>query len=736
MAKAAKAKPTKDRRGRRPLSKRDIYRRMRSAPAITFAWWIALPTVLVYVAVCILMFVTLTMMTDEINRIEADREQKAVTAAFEGFLVSLGESASDEGTWDEAYLNSYVQFSPAWLDSTWASTARIGHSYDNVVVTDATGNILFGEDGTGSLKGVIADHFSGAAEMLVDLDQRAATDGDAAVVTNFARNDTGIAGLSAVIIHRSASGELPVPADKRLILWLARHVTPAALGEISQRFQMAPLFLSEAPGIDQQIVTLKDVTGAALGNVSWQPSRPGTTAYVHAVALGSLCLLVIGAFTFLVLRGFGRSIVSQGRVAAENWRLARYDPGTGLFNRFGFVEHLDLKPKRPEPGSRVAVAHIGIEDIEELSDLNRRDALQALSNLFKSALADGGAAARLAVGQFALGFTGKEARTTAQLHADEIVAVSKSPVRVGDQEVQVKLKVHVADAEAGPGAAESATRQAEAAAHPRTTADSMSDELRRRRERMAAQVRTAIDKDEFDLDYQPIFDFGTQSVIAVEALLRWKRGAESDLGPLEFIDAAQSSGLSDELGLLMLRRAAKEIGPFPGLALCLNVATAQFRNRNLVEQISATLAAVRFDASRLQLEVPEILLRDYPDLANRTVAQLAERKITVTLDDFGRDDPELAPMLEFGIARIKLDRSIVSGIDADPARRALVQRTLEAATAAGIRVTAKGVERREEAAILASLGCREFQGYLLARPMPLDALRRLLEPALAERKAG
>ena len=104
---------------------------------VTFTVFVALPSVIVYVGVCVLVLLSLSLMTSEINRIDGDRGRKAVSAALNSFVTSLGESVADEATWTEAYINTYVSFNPAWLDGTWGSTARTSDNYDTAIVTDA-----------------------------------------------------------------------------------------------------------------------------------------------------------------------------------------------------------------------------------------------------------------------------------------------------------------------------------------------------------------------------------------------------------------------------------------------------------------------------------------------------------------------------------------------------------------------------------------------------------------------
>ena len=138
-------------------------------PLRTFALFIGIPAFLLYVGSACLVVVALVMMAKEIDRLENQRELTSVNASLESFLNGLSDAVADEGTWNEAYLNVVANSDPAWMDQTWGETARIGQNYDNVLVTDADGNIIFGENNLGPLAGKIATYYPAATAMLEDL---------------------------------------------------------------------------------------------------------------------------------------------------------------------------------------------------------------------------------------------------------------------------------------------------------------------------------------------------------------------------------------------------------------------------------------------------------------------------------------------------------------------------------------------------------------------------------------
>jgi EAL domain-containing protein (putative c-di-GMP-specific phosphodiesterase class I) len=256
-----------------------------------------------------------------------------------------------------------------------------------------------------------------------------------------------------------------------------------------------------------------------------------------------------------------------------------------------------------------------------------------------------------------------------------------------------------------------------------------------RRERLALQadIRRGLTANEFDLEYQPIFDFPTEGILGVEALLRWPRRAGGAMSPATFIPAAEASGLIEELGLFALRKACAEILPLGDIKLSVNVSTVQFRSPALARRIDDILASTGFPARRLQLEITESFLLVQADRAKAIIEELRGRGISIALDDFGTGFSSVGYLRQFSCDGVKLDRSLVRDVDIDPVKAALVESTMVFAFAMGLAVTAEGVERREEAAVLTRLGCREFQGFLFSRPLTLDTLTRLAAAAPVKR---
>lgn len=719
-----------------------------SDPMKAFRRGVAAPTVLVYIGICVMVLLTLQLMTGEINRIDSDRGRKAISAAINSFVGQVAEQAADEATWTEAYLNTYVEFNPAWLDSTWGATARNDGHYDTAVVTDPKGRILFGESTRGPLNGEVGVFYSATPELYAALDKAIAEFGDDSVVARFTRSsEGGISAIAAAVIH-GATGQMSVPAENRRVLWLASSIDDDMLSDIAHRFQIPlPRLDTLEPAHDgEDTLALLDASDAPVGSLVWQPLRPGDAAFMHITSIASVVLFVVGVLIYIVLTAFRRSIERRAEAEERDWVSARYDGATGLLNRFGLEESIArMVPRKGQ--FPVAIAFIEIEGLKEVvgsyGKENAEALLNKLADLIDSGTAGEAVLARMSSDEFAVCRTGDGAIGLIRKFARTVLDIVAEAIPLDDLRLKLGASIGIAEAmvtrktisEPIDLAAAAMQRARETGGNHIVEHDTSLEVSRQNRLAIQADIRRGLDANEFDLVYQPIFDFNSQSMLGVEALLRWPRRTGGPMPPGEFIPAAESSGLIEELGLFVLRKACEDLKALEPLKVSVNVSTVQFRSPALSTRIDTILADTAFPPNRLQLEITESFLLAHPERAKTAIEGLRTRGITIALDDFGTGFSSVGYLRQFSFDRVKLDRSLIDEIDLDPVKMALVESTMVFAFAMGLAVTAEGVERREEATVLTRLGCREFQGYLFSRPLNLDGVKRLLEQSQMQ-KAG
>ncbi len=251
------------------------------------------------------------------------------------------------------------------------------------------------------------------------------------------------------------------------------------------------------------------------------------------------------------------------------------------------------------------------------------------------------------------------------------------------------------------------------------------DQQRAKTKQIEADLRDALDRGEFDLAYQPLVDANSSAIVAVEALLRWRRPDGLSIGPDLFIPIAEESGLIGPIGLWVLRRACEDALPWGGVKLSVNVSAAQLRNPEFPIQLGHILEETGFPAARLELEITETYLVGDPAVAGRSLEMIRSFGVDVVLDDFGTGYASIGFLRKFRFEKLKLDRSLVVESATDMGSRAMLVSSIAVARAMDMDVTAEGIETEDQAAMVRAAGCDQMQGWLYYRAIPageIDAI--------------
>jgi diguanylate cyclase (GGDEF)-like protein/PAS domain S-box-containing protein len=252
--------------------------------------------------------------------------------------------------------------------------------------------------------------------------------------------------------------------------------------------------------------------------------------------------------------------------------------------------------------------------------------------------------------------------------------------------------------------------------------------------RTEAELRRALERGELEVFFQPVVDLATGRPVSTEALVRWAHPERGLISPLEFISIAEETGLIAELGLQVLERACRQTAAWqqqidPNIGVSVNVSGRQAVNPMFPAQVAAVVERSGLRAGTLALEITETVLMEEADSAGTVIDTFAEHGLTLVLDDFGTGYSSLSRLKRFPLAVLKIDRSFVSGIEANIDDRAIVKATIDMAHAVGLTVVAEGVETREQEETLRGFGCDRAQGFLYARPQPAPAITDVLAAA-------
>jgi len=245
-------------------------------------------------------------------------------------------------------------------------------------------------------------------------------------------------------------------------------------------------------------------------------------------------------------------------------------------------------------------------------------------------------------------------------------------------------------------------------------------------------VRLGLARNEFELYYQPQIEAGSGRLCGLEALIRWKNPQSGMVSPGVFIPVIEGSRLIIDIGEWVLGEAARQASAwrqrgFETVPIAVNISPLHFRQDNFVAQLSACFGSEGMHPGSLEIEITESLMIDNANDTRLKMYALKEMGFTMSLDDFGTGYSSLAYLMRYPFDKLKIDQSFVRRITDDEATFAIVEAIISLAHAVHLTVIAEGVETAEEAALLREKGCDQFQGYLVARPMPAGEVEAWLQ---------
>jgi diguanylate cyclase (GGDEF)-like protein/PAS domain S-box-containing protein len=249
---------------------------------------------------------------------------------------------------------------------------------------------------------------------------------------------------------------------------------------------------------------------------------------------------------------------------------------------------------------------------------------------------------------------------------------------------------------------------------------------------LESDLRKAIIQEQFELHYQPQIDLETGTIAGAEALLRWIRPEFGLTSPSVFIDIAEETGLINEIGAWVLKKACTQAAAWQSLGhgpmrISVNLSPVQFLRQDIVQLVEDTLRVTGLNPGSLELELTEgSLLRDV-ERTKQVLQDLKKLGVGVAIDDFGVGFSSLSYLKNFAVDTLKIDRSFISNLLAGSRDEAIVRAIISLAQSLELRVVAEGVETNPQLSCLLHHSCDEAQGYLFSRPVPSDAFEALLK---------
>ncbi len=246
-----------------------------------------------------------------------------------------------------------------------------------------------------------------------------------------------------------------------------------------------------------------------------------------------------------------------------------------------------------------------------------------------------------------------------------------------------------------------------------------------------AALRSAAERGELQVLYQPVVDLLTGKISGMEALLRWNSPELGLVSPVTFIPIAENSGLIDGIGLWVLRKVCQDIrflldGGFDIPHVAVNVSPIQFRDPHLVQHVQRTLEDFQIEPHRVHIEITESTLMDDVNRCEAVLRALKAMGLRLSLDDFGTGYSSLSYLKRYPFNKVKIDQSFVKDVDTNQADVVIVNVIVGMAHGLGLEVVAEGVETEAQCEIMRTSGCDEIQGHFFSRPVDRESVQALL----------
>jgi diguanylate cyclase (GGDEF)-like protein len=686
------------------------------------------------ISIVALLYLSLHLISTKANEIDEHRTALSVQGAVQTSVNRMKTLVIDNAVWDDAVRQVYrPQLDTQWLYNTWGAGFKINNLYDGTFVLDENFNVLWGSFRSAYFSDTSLSFFGQGFQALIR-DNISALAAKNEIFAGITRTREGVAFVGIGLI-RPMIGPLQEPGNTRRYLVITRHLNTAILNELGDTFQIADLSFSiEKP--QGSSLPLESAAGELLGWLSWSPRMPGVEAAQAASDnIRQIAMLASGLILlFIVLSSAGLYKLAKGEKIAR--RIAFTDWLSRLPNRRALIEKLDHLAAQGDT-SMISVVFIDLDGFKDVNDIYGHDVgdrlIVTIAQILSDKMPAQGTLVRMGGDEFAMTVGGPWAEEQAADFAIRVLKALNAPIVVSGRTIHISASIGIASSTLVECSSSELFRRADIAMyHSKNTGkgrvthyDAELNSTRERQLLIENDIRNGLERDEFDVWYQPIVDARSLAIIGVEALVRWPRRPDGELKPDDFIAIAETSGLIYALGEFVLRRACSDLQPFIDLKLSVNISPAQFRDPDFESKVSRALDSTRFPAARLQLEVTETYVLENPERALSAIRNLKALGTAVALDDFGTGYSSIGYLRRFNFETIKIDKSLAGLVDDDEQASALVSGTIRIASALGMMVVAEGVENEKQMKLLRLAGCDQLQGYFFSEPMPLDHILQM-----------
>jgi len=431
---------------------------------------------------------------------------------------------------------------------------------------------------------------------------------------------------------------------------------------------------------------------------------------------------------------FSIDITQQKKAEEKILHAARHDPLTGLPNRALIYElglHLLASARRNK--GKAAVLFFDLDRFKPINDTYGHTAgdkmLQEVARRLSGAVRSSDLVGRLGGDEF-IAILGIDSETDVSRAALHLLSRLSEPYQIDTLELRTSPSIGISIYPNDGRDIDTLIRNADAAMYHaksrgRNTIQFFTPEISTHTENAFAleqKLRHSMREHGFELVYQPIVDTRTMQVAGVEALIRWPQKSAAAMMPGQFIGAAETSGLINQIGEWVLQEACRQHEQWrklglPPMRIAINVSPIQFRSRDFQQRVGDTVLASGIDPACIELEVTESTVMKHVEEAARTLASLKQLGLRIVLDDFGTGYSSLSYLSQFPIDKLKVDQSFIRHIDTDSRSLAITETVIALAKKLGVEVVAEGIESEEALDLLRERDCDLGQGFLISHPL-------------------
>ncbi|SAL74389.1 EAL/GGDEF domain-containing protein [Caballeronia terrestris] len=494
----------------------------------------------------------------------------------------------------------------------------------------------------------------------------------------------------------------------------------------------------------KRIVSYRHIDGYPLGVLVGLSVKEEFIDYNHT---RNVYLLMATFISLAMLGFFGVATGLIGKLLGrerEMTHLVEFDLLTGLRNRYSTLQALRQDVADSGNLGHLALLFIDLDNFKTVNDTLGHNAgdivLQMTASRLAETVGENGRLSRIGGDEFVVVVKGEDVERRAVGLAEAISNMFATPFDVRGSAFVLHASIGIALFSVSNESEIDLLKKADLAMYSAKDSGKncyqfYSPHLSHRADHLMKweqQLRVALTERQLFLAYQPKIDLARRCITGFEALVRWNHPQHGLIPANEFIPVAESTGLIVPVGDFVIHTACMQLAQwqrdgYTGLSLAVNISAVQFWRGDLLETVARAISESGIPADKLELEITETVMMEYPELVQEKIAVLKRLGVRIALDDFGTGYSSLSYLNRFSVDTLKVDRSFIQAIPEDRSVCVMVSAIINLARSLGLTVVVEGTEKEEQIQWLAALGPIEAQGFLFSRPVPADGVQALLD---------